>query len=359
MIDQLLQDNGLLRKQIPIGSQSLFRAISDALYFTTSQHAQISQMLVQYLEKQMALNLIPQSLSILKTNQALRNDYCKQPSFSSFDQINLQLTSMMFRVKINLYYIQDNRLMCRIYNDHHLRMIELCRDDNNHYDSVYSKEFIQNATLVQQIIYEQINNIIGLKVDVPKKFKNIEQDIWMNEKVFSDVRSTKKIRSNSEHKKDQQDLLLSELENIQKKQHEEDSTEVQISNLKSNPPGLDNSSIRPNQSTTTPSNKPVVLEVPTTRETGKLKFFDEQKSYGFIVLDSDNSDVFVHLDDLQRAGITKEDLRKLGSCFRSQTQVNHYGRGNEKPPSFSFQLMTYVGKYNKSRKAVDLKLINE
>lgn len=32
--------------------------------------------------------------------------------------------------------------MCRIYNDHHLRMIELFRDDNNHYDSIYSKEFI-------------------------------------------------------------------------------------------------------------------------------------------------------------------------------------------------------------------------
>ena len=49
---------------------------------------------------------------------------------------------MMFRVKINLYFIQDNRLMCRIYNNNHLRMIELCRDENNHYDSVYSKEFI-------------------------------------------------------------------------------------------------------------------------------------------------------------------------------------------------------------------------
>lgn len=38
--------------------------------------------------------------------------------------------------------------------------------------------------------------------------------------------------------------------------------------------------------------------MPEIRETGKLKFFDESKSYGFIVLDSDKSDVFVHLDDL-------------------------------------------------------------
>ena len=38
--------------------------------------------------------------------------------------------------------------------------------------------------------------------EVPKLFKNIEQDLWMNELVFSDTRNTKKVRSNSEHKKD-------------------------------------------------------------------------------------------------------------------------------------------------------------
>ena len=30
------------------------------------------------------------------------------------------------------------------------------------------------------------------------------------------------------------------------------------------------------------------------RHNGKLKFFDERKSYGFLLMDSDNSDVFVH-----------------------------------------------------------------
>jgi cold shock CspA family protein len=48
------------------------------------------------------------------------------------------------------------------------------------------------------------------------------------------------------------------------------------------------------------------------RYTGRLKFFDEGKNYGFIVLDTDNSDVFVHADDLQKVGITKEFLRGQG-----------------------------------------------
>ena len=41
------------------------------------------------------------------------------------------------------------------------------------------------------------------------------------------------------------------------------------------------------------------------RYTGRLKFFDDAKNYGFIIMDSDESDIFVHYDDLQKAGITK------------------------------------------------------
>ncbi|CAK59047.1 unnamed protein product (macronuclear) [Paramecium tetraurelia] len=76
--------------------------------------------------------------------------------------------------------------------------------------------------------------------------------------------------------------------------------------------------------------------------TGRLKFFDEQKNYGFIVMDEDKSDIFVHLDDLQKAGVTKEVLKtaKQGSQIR-----------------FQFNCMVYVGKYKKSRKAVELKLL--
>jgi hypothetical protein len=42
-----------------------------------------------------------------------------------------------------------------------------------------------------------------------------------------------------------------------------------------------------------------------TRYKGRLKFFDESKQYGFIVMDTDKSDIFVHYDDLNKANITK------------------------------------------------------
>jgi cold shock CspA family protein len=60
-------------------------------------------------------------------------------------------------------------------------------------------------------------------------------------------------------------------------------------------------------------------------------------------MDEDNSDIFVHYDDLSKAGITKDFMRstKHGNIIR-----------------FEFSCMVYVGKYNKSRKAVDLMMLS-
>lgn len=99
-----------------------------------------------------------------------------------------------------------------------------------------------------------------------------------------------------------------------------------------NDPGLNSSA----------SKKPIILDEGKERYTGRLKFFDENKNYGFIIMDGDGSDIFVHFDDLSKAGVTKDMLRvvKNGQIIR-----------------FSFGCMSYIGKYNKSRKAVDIELI--
>ncbi len=83
---------------------------------------------------------------------------------------------------------------------------------------------------------------------------------------------------------------------------------------------------------------------------GRLKFFDEPKSFGFIVCDDDGSDIFVifllkvHYDDLSKANISKEFLKtcKVGNEIK-----------------FKFKVLSYVGKYNKSRKAINLELIKD
>ena len=116
-------------------------------------------------------------------------------------------------------------------------------------------------------------------------------------------------------------------------------------NIKANPsvPTFTNKNMIGNQGNATAKVKPVILsESSDKRFTGKLKFFDEGKNYGFLVMDEDGSDIFVHYDDLSLAKISKEHLRavKNGLVMR-----------------FSFSCMQYIGKYDRSRKAIDLELI--
>jgi len=88
--------------------------------------------------------------------------------------------------------------------------------------------------------------------------------------------------------------------------------------------------------------KPIILDESQERFNGRLKFFDENKKYGFIVMDDDGSDIFVHYDDLIKANINKDLLRtaRMGNVLR-----------------LNFGCMAYIGKYNRSRKAIDIQLL--
>ena len=89
--------------------------------------------------------------------------------------------------------------------------------------------------------------------------------------------------------------------------------------------------------------KPIILEESVERFTGRLKFFDPNRNYGFLIMDLDGSDIFVHYDDFSLAGIQKNLLKKVRKKFVIR---------------FSFSRMTYIGKYKKSKKAVEIQLIS-
>ena len=78
------------------------------------------------------------------------------------------------------------------------------------------------------------------------------------------------------------------------------------------------------------------------RSSGRLKFFDEVQNYGFLVVDGDSSDLFVHYDDLKDAKLSRDILR--------QAKTNYFLQ-------FSFDIAFYSGKYKESKKAVNLKLL--
>ena len=53
------------------------------------------------------------------------------------------------------------------------------------------------------------------------------------------------------------------------------------------------------------------IKVDIVKKTGKIKFFDETKNFGFIIMDEDQSDIFVHQDDLILGEISLDMLKTL------------------------------------------------
>ena len=75
---------------------------------------------------------------------------------------------------------------------------------------------------------------------------------------------------------------------------------------------------------------------------GYLKFYDEEKKFGFIRTSEDVSDIFFHYDDIVfPTGITCFQLKQI----RENQQV-----------TWEFKVMNYFGKYKNSLKAIEIKI---
>jgi len=85
-----------------------------------------------------------------------------------------------------------------------------------------------------------------------------------------------------------------------------------------------------------------IIDLSGRRFTGMLKFYNENKGFGFVGCEQDDSEIFLHGDDLLKANIDIKILKK--NCMNGLIR-------------FSFSILDYMGKYNRSRKIVDLKLI--
>jgi len=91
--------------------------------------------------------MLPTKLKIFQNNQSLFRDYIDNPSFSDFDKINLELVSLLFKVKITVYSVSEELyLQAIIINNSYKKQIQLFYDDEKHYNSLYTLKFMENAT---------------------------------------------------------------------------------------------------------------------------------------------------------------------------------------------------------------------
>ena len=57
--------------------------------------------------------------------------------------------------------------------------------------------------------------------------------------------------------------------------------------------------------------------------TGKLKFFNPDEKFGFLIKDDDQTDIFFHLTDMENSGIFKEILMGEKSCLKPSFECPH------------------------------------
>ncbi len=77
------------------------------------------------------------------------------PSQKIKKKLNLELVSMLFKKKIVIYYISEEFFLNAILvNNNFEKKIEILRIGNNHYDTVHSKQQMQNIKQTQNLIYE-------------------------------------------------------------------------------------------------------------------------------------------------------------------------------------------------------------
>jgi hypothetical protein len=549
----ILEENNLVRKQIPEGAGTLMKSISDSLYFTSHYQTEIQQFCIKHLKFLIANNKLPPRLNMFKGNSTLWKDFSAHPHLPGFEKVLLELVSLLFKVKVTLYHISDDHyLHATIVNHKFEKGVELIRTHGNHFDSIKSKKFIVAAGICQNILlniidqafsgtkssssstttFRDINNDTyinldyehwlqqkddlakegGLKIAKSRHKKSLsdnfnvnfesmeEQKLKIYNMFMSSAPPDEFLKLLSKDRKETEDNLgllqggdaarfmeepwyetpnndmaiknypvsssnlssrvssIQDLHGLEKEQQNKQkakiffnenlsSSEIQQMECKqtpprddtqgspvyfarSPPPGLtptrypqktystdnmvftvqtpekmkassqvfdyttdmstmysilstppsnqlhhfgQNGGFMRKAQTPNPKNlmlaagygdefkipsdpnldhkplfsaekrKPIILDEGKSRHSGRLKFFDENKNYGFIIMDEDGSDIFVHYDDLQKAGINKDFLKaaRMGQVIK-----------------LAFNCMKYIGKYDKSRKATDIQLLN-
>lgn len=83
----------------------------------------------------------------------------------------------------------------------------------------------------------------------------------------------------------------------------------------------------------------VITNVSENKVFGFLRKFFFQQNYGFIRLENEKEDIFVHLNDFMESGINKEKLKELDK------------------PRIRFTVTEYFGKYNNSKKATNIEIV--
>lgn len=175
----VLEENGLYKKRIPEGRNSLMKAISDSLFFTTRYHDRLQSQSIEHLKLLVENNELSQKLNHFRANSYLFKDYCDNPSLPGFENINLELISLIYKVQIKVYQVNfvDLTLNATIVNNKHRKKVELFKNvENDSYDTIYPSPQIKVVAHCQNIIFNLLNGVQNNDF----KWRNINNHVFIN-----------------------------------------------------------------------------------------------------------------------------------------------------------------------------------
>jgi hypothetical protein len=200
---KLLENENLVCQEIPEEQDSLFKALSDGLYFTPDYYQQIKDLCIRYLTDLITTNKIPPKLGIFRGNSMLWNDYLKNPSSPNFFRINIELFSLAFNVRVVVYTVTDDGILtAKIYNNKFDKIVQFINPHGVHLDIIYTKKFMQIIGFCQNIAMNIINRALDGKHSTQEfEWKDFNNDKYSRTMPVTSSRASHELM-NEESKKE-------------------------------------------------------------------------------------------------------------------------------------------------------------
>ncbi|XP_059153262.1 OTU domain-containing protein 4-like, partial [Physella acuta] len=156
--DALLSEVGLFRKVIT-NENSLFRAVSEAVYFTQSLHEKVKTKCLEHLKINVAEyqnftgECLQERITYLQQNKA-NAGHLEMLAMSDIYRMEFVFLSAP---SLNTFSVSKNKFEKKII---------LC-EIGDHYDLVYTKDHMQSSAVCQSIVYDILyRGVFGLKTEL-------------------------------------------------------------------------------------------------------------------------------------------------------------------------------------------------
>uniref|UniRef100_A0A3Q3CSX9 ubiquitinyl hydrolase 1 n=1 Tax=Haplochromis burtoni TaxID=8153 RepID=A0A3Q3CSX9_HAPBU len=147
-MDEYLCSLGLYRKMVARDASSLFRAVSEQLYFSQNYHQKIRQDCANFMRANRC-NFEPVSSEYSEYERNTQLLHCAE----TVGQVEIKALSQLYR-RCFLIYRYPGKPATIISEDDFVDKVTLCCSINGHYDIVYPRSYPASAALCQSLLYE-------------------------------------------------------------------------------------------------------------------------------------------------------------------------------------------------------------